>query len=272
MIVDLDGKVAVVTGAASGIGLALCEAFALEGMRVAMADLDPAGLDAAAEQIEATTGAEVLAVPTDVVKWDEVAALEARVVDQFGAVHVLCNNAGVQLPGVTWEFTRGEWEWVLGVNLGGVVHGIEAFVRGMVERGEPGHVVNTASVGGLVAFPGLAPYTAAKYAVVGLSECLGHDLRARGVPIGVSVLCPGPVLSSLRENSATLRPGGEQGRDVPLLTGVPRMPAADVAAQVVDAIRHDRFWILTHPAYAETIRERCRGIVETDAVVVPELL
>ena len=145
---------------------------------------------------------------------------------------------------------------MLGVNLGGVVHGIEAFVRGMVERGEPGHVVNTASIGGLVAFPGLAPYTAAKYAVVGLSECLEHDLRAQDVPIGVSVLCPGPVLSSLRENSAALRPGGESGRDVPLVT-MPRIPAADVAAQVVDAIRSDRFWILTHPGYAETIRARC---------------
>jgi NAD(P)-dependent dehydrogenase (short-subunit alcohol dehydrogenase family) len=269
---ELAGKVAVVTGAASGIGLALCEAFAAEGMHIAMADVDPAGLDAAAERLADDTGAEVLAVPTDVMKWDEVAALEARAVARFGAVHVLCNNAGVQLPGVTWEFTRQEWEWVLGVNLGGVVHGIEAFVRGMVERGEHGHVVNTASVGGLVAFPGLAPYTAAKYAVVGLSECLEHDLRARDVPIGVSVLCPGPVLSSLRENSAVLRPGGASGRIVPLVTSVPKLAAAEVAAQVVDAIRHDRFWILTHPGYKETIRERCRGIVETDTLVVPELL
>lgn len=269
---ELPGKVAVVTGAASGIGYALCEAFAAEGMRIAMADVDPAGLDGAAERLVADTGADVLAVPTDVMKWDEVAALEARVVDRFGAAHVLCNNAGVQLPGVTWEFTRQEWEWVLGVNLGGVVHGIEAFVPGMVARGHRGHVVNTASIGGLVAFPGLAPYTAAKYAVVGLSECLEHDLRAQGVPIGVSVLCPGPVLSSLRENSRVLRPGGGDDSDIPLMTNVPRTPAADVAAQVVDAIRHDRFWILTHPGYHETIRARCRGIVETDALVVPELL
>jgi NAD(P)-dependent dehydrogenase (short-subunit alcohol dehydrogenase family) len=269
---QLEGKVAVVTGAASGIGYALCEAFATEGMQVAMADIDPAGLDAAAERLTADTGADVLAVPTDVMKWDEVAALEAAVTDRFGAVHVLCNNAGVQLPGVTWEFTRKEWEWVLGVNLGGVVHGIEAFLAGMVDRGEPGHVVNTASIGGLVAFPGLAPYTTAKYAVVGLSECLEHDLRAHEVPIGVSVLCPGPVLSALRENSAVLRPGGENGRDVPLVTSVAKLSAADVAAQAVDAIRSDRFWILTHPGYKATIRERCRGIVETDALVIPDLL
>jgi NAD(P)-dependent dehydrogenase (short-subunit alcohol dehydrogenase family) len=263
--------VAVVTGAASGIGLALCEAFAAEGVRIAMADVDPAGLEAAAERLAADTGAEVLAVPTDVMKWDDVAALEERVVDRFGAVHVLCNNAGVQLPGVTWEFTREEWTWVLGVNLGGVVHGIEAFVPGMVARGEPVHVVTTASIVVLVAFPGLAPYTAAKYAVVGLSECLEHDLRVHDVPIGVSVLCPGPVLTSLRENSAVLRPGGEDGRNVPLVT-MPRLPAAAVAAQVVDAIRHERFWILTHPGYADTIRARCRGIVDTDTLVVPELL
>jgi short-subunit dehydrogenase len=130
--------------------------------------------------------------------------------------------------------------------------------------------VNTASLGGLIAFPGLAPYTAAKYAVVGLSECLEHDLRAQDVPIGVSVLCPGPVLSSLRENSGALRPAGS--RDVPLVTELARTPAADVAAQVVDAIRDNRFWILTHPDYNETIRARCRGIVDADSVVAAEIL
>jgi NAD(P)-dependent dehydrogenase (short-subunit alcohol dehydrogenase family) len=172
---------------------------------------------------------------------------------------------------VTWEFTRQEWEWVLGVNLGGVVPGSRRSSPGW-SRAASQDVVNTASIGGLVAFPGLAPYTAAKYAVVGLSECLEHDLRAQDVPIGVSVLCPGPVLSSLRENSRVLRPGGGDDGDIPLMTDVPRTPAADVAAQVVDAMRSDRFWILTHPAYNETIRARCRGIVGTDAIVVPELL
>jgi NAD(P)-dependent dehydrogenase (short-subunit alcohol dehydrogenase family) len=267
-MLELDGKVAVVTGAASGIGFALCEAFAAAGMRIAMADVDPTALDAAAVQI----GADVLTVPTDVTSWDQVDELESRVVERFGAVHVLCNNAGVQLPGATWDFTRAEWEWVLGVNLGGVVHGIRSFVPGMVARGEPGHIVNTASIGGLVAFPSLAPYTAAKYAVVGLSECLEHDFRAGGVPLGVSVLCPGPVLSSLRENSATLRPGAEHGRSVPLVTELPRTSAADVAAQVVTAIRENRFWILTHPAYNETIRERTRGIVDTNSLVAADIL
>lgn len=267
-MLELDGKVAVVTGAASGIGFALCEAFAAAGMRIAMADVDPAQLEAAAARLDA----DVVAVRTDVTSWDQVDELETRVVERFGAVHVLCNNAGVQLPGLTWEFTRAEWEWVLGVNLGGVVHGIRSFVPGMVARGEPGHVVNTASIGGLVAFPGLAPYTGAKYGVVGLSECLEHDFRAQDVPLGVSVLCPGPVLSSLRENSTALRPGGETGRTVPLVTDLPRTSAADVAAQVFAAIRENRFWVLTHPEYKETIRERTRGIVDTNSLVAAGIL
>jgi NAD(P)-dependent dehydrogenase (short-subunit alcohol dehydrogenase family) len=269
---ELVGKVAVVTGAASGIGFALCEAFAAEGMQIAMADIDPGALDAVAARLAGDTGADVLAVATDVTSWDQVDELESRVVERFGAVHVLCNNAGVQLPGVAWEFTRAEWEWVLGVNLGGVVHGVRSFVPGMVARGEPAHVVNTASIGGLVAFPRLAPYTAAKFAVVGLSECLESDLRDQGAPIGVSVLCPGPTLSSLRENSTVLRPEGENGRTVPLVHDLPRTPAAGVAARVVDAIREDHFWVLTHPAYNETIRRRAHGIVDTNALVVAEVL
>jgi NAD(P)-dependent dehydrogenase (short-subunit alcohol dehydrogenase family) len=263
----LTDKVAVVTGAASGIGFALCEAFAAAGMRVVLADIDPAALEAAAERL----GGDVLAVPTDVTSWDAVDELEARAVERFGNVHVLCNNAGVQLPGVAWEFTRAEWEWVLGVNWGGVVHGIRSFVPGMVAHGEPGHIVNTASLGGLIAFPGLAPYTAAKHAVVGLSEVLAHDLHAAGSAISVSVLCPGPVHTSLRENSAVLQPDGEHAREVPVLTS-PRTPAADVATQVVDAIRSNRFWILTHPEYNDQIRDRSRGILETDELVVAEIV
>jgi NAD(P)-dependent dehydrogenase (short-subunit alcohol dehydrogenase family) len=267
----LEGRVAVVTGAASGIGLALCERFAEEGMRVVMADVDPAALEREAARLAVDRDVEVLAVPTDVTSWDESDRLAARVVERFGAVHVLCLNAGVQLPGLTWELTRGEWEWVLGVNLGGVVHGIRAFVPGMVERGEPAHVVTTASLGGLVPFAGIAAYTAAKYAVVGLSEVLAEDLRSNDAPIGVSVLCPGPTLSSLRENSRLLRPGGAEGREVPLVTDVPRLSAATVAGLVVDAIRENRFWILTHPEYAETIRQRCEAMLTSGHVVAAEL-
>jgi NAD(P)-dependent dehydrogenase (short-subunit alcohol dehydrogenase family) len=269
---ELRGRVAVVTGAASGIGLALCERFAAEGMSVVMADVDPARLEAVASQLAADTGADVLAVPTDASRWDAVEALAGRARERFGAVHVLCNNAGVTRPGAMWEATLEEWDWLLAVNLSGVFYGVKAFVPWMIERGEPAHVVNTASIGGLLAYPELGAYAASKYGVVGLSESLLHDLRARGAPVGVSVLCPGPVATDFRAHSRALHPDGPQG-DVPgEYDDVVRIPASDVAAQVVDAIHRDRFWIVTHPGYHEAIERRSRGIVETDEVVVPGFL
>jgi NAD(P)-dependent dehydrogenase (short-subunit alcohol dehydrogenase family) len=255
------GQVAVVTGGASGIGLALCERFAADGLHVVMADLPGDALDREAARLGA------LGVPTDVTSWEDCAALADRV----GAVDVLCLNAGVQLPGTSWELTRRQWDWVLGVNLGGVVHGLHAFLPRMIERGTRAHVVATASLGGLLPFRGIAPYTAAKYGVVGLMESLAEDVRTHGAPFGVSVLCPGPVVSSLRENSRILQPD-EQARDIPLVTDVPRLPTAEVADLVVDAIAEDRFWILTHRDYDETIRARAEAIVTRGGVVVPELV
>jgi NAD(P)-dependent dehydrogenase (short-subunit alcohol dehydrogenase family) len=268
VIADLRGRVAVVTGAASGVGFALCELFAAEGMRVVMADVDAGRLEASVEQLDA----DAEAVPTDAARSDDVDTLARRAVERFGAVHVLCNNAGVTRPGRAWELTVEQWEWVIGVNLWGVIHGIKAFVPGMIERGEPAHVVNTASVGGLVAFPQLAAYSAAKSGVVALSESLAHDLRAHGAPVGVSVLCPGPVATGFRANSRALQPGAEKQPLAEAVGDVDWRTPADVAAQVVDAIVHDRFWILTHPAYNEAIERRCRGIVETGEVVEPALV
>lgn len=269
---ELRGRVAVVSGAASGIGRALCERFAAEGMSVVMADVDPARLESAAERLAADTGADVLAVATDASRWDSVEALASRARERFGAVHVLCNNAGVTRPGALWEATLEEWDWLLAVNLSGVFYGIKAFVGAMIERGEPAHVVNTASIGGLLAYPELGAYAASKYGVVGLSESLLHDLRARGAPVGVSVLCPGPVATDFRAHSRALHPGGPEA-DVPgEYDDVVRIPASDVAAQVVDAIGRDRFWIVTHPAYRDSIERRSRGIVETDEVVLPGFL
>jgi short-subunit dehydrogenase len=141
-----------------------------------------------------------------------------------------------------------------------VIHGIKAFVPGILGHGETARIVNTASVGGLVAFPGMAIYAASKFGVVGLSESLAHDLGDRGSRIGVSVLCPGPVMSALRENSAVLQPGGDDGRAIPLVTHVDRMAAADVAGMVVDAILRDRFWVLTHPEYGRLVGERADSI------------
>jgi short-subunit dehydrogenase len=180
---------------------------------------------------------------------------------------VLCNNAGVTVPGLAWELTLDEWRWILDVNLWGVVHGIKAFVPAMLERGAPAHVVNTASVGGLLGFPRLAPYSAAKYGVVGLSESLHNDLRTCGARVGVSVLCPGPTATRLRANSACMRPGSTE-RDFDD-DGTVRTSPSGVAVQVVDAIRHDRFWVLTHPQLRAAIERRHRGLIETDEVVMP---
>ncbi len=269
MIAELKDRVAAVTGAASGIGLALCDAFMAVGMDVAMADVEPARLRAAADGLAREHGREPLAVPTDVTSYDAVERLALATRERFGAVDVLCNNAGVTIPGLAWELTLDEWRWIVDVNLWGVVHGVKAFLPAMLERGEPARVVNTASVGGLLGVPRVAPYCAAKYGVVGLSETLHNDLRACGAPVGVSVLCPGPTATRLRANSDALRPGAA-ARDFDD-GGIARTSPAGVAAQVLEAIRHDRFWIVTHPEVYETIERRHRGLVETGEAIDPSV-
>jgi NAD(P)-dependent dehydrogenase (short-subunit alcohol dehydrogenase family) len=265
---ELAGKVAVVTGAASGIGLALTERFAAEGMRVVMSDVDPIRLEEAAAGVEG----DVVAVAADVSRHEDVEALAASTMERFGAVHVLCNNAGVTRLGPAWEFTHEQWEWVLGVNLWGVVNGISAFVPAMVDRGEPGHVVNTASLNGLLTWPGFALYAAGKHAVVGLSESLALDLRAAGAPIGVSVLCPGPTRTNFRASSRALEPGAPKDPVPDVEADVEWQTPEDVAGKVVDAIRSDRFWILTHPAYNEAIARRFHAAVTNGSLVESEFL
>jgi NAD(P)-dependent dehydrogenase (short-subunit alcohol dehydrogenase family) len=260
---ELEGKVAVVTGGASGIGLALCERFAAEGMRVVMSDVDAARLEQAAAGIDG----DVEHLRADVSRREDVEALAAHATDRFGAVHVLCNNAGVTRPGRGWEFTREQWEWVLGVNLWGVVHGVNAFVPGMIERGEPAHVVNTASLSGLLAWPQLSLYATTKAAVVGFSESLALDLRAAGAPIGVSVLCPGPTRTSFRQSSRALEPDAAVDPVPDVEADVDWQTPAEVAGKVVDAIRSDRFWILTHPAYNEAIERRIGEALTTGTLV-----
>ncbi|HAM01902.1 MAG TPA: hypothetical protein DCQ30_06690, partial [Acidimicrobiaceae bacterium] len=185
---ELRGKVAVVTGAASGIGLAVSRKAAAEGMRLVVADIEEGPLKAAADELSAA-GAEVLAVPTDVSERSSVQTLCDAALERFGTVHLLHNNAGVGAGGPLWEVPEADWRWVLGVNLWGVIHGIGVFVPHMVARGE-GHVVNTASLAGLASPPFMGPYNAAKHAVVTISETLAKDLRTMGSPVGVSVLCP----------------------------------------------------------------------------------
>jgi len=260
--VSLRGRVAVVTGAASGIGLGLCERFAAEGMQLVISDVGTERLTRAAACLEAL-GVDVLAVPTDVASWESVESLAAQAFDRFGAVHLLCNNAGVTRPATAWECSREDWSWVLGVNLNGVFHGIRAFVPRMIERGEPGHVVNTASTAGLVAHPGVAAYTASKHAIVGLSESLYHDLRRRGLPIGVSVLCPGAVTTGLRANSRELNPAADHAAIPDLPESATAISPEAVAGHVVDAVLAGRFWILTHPGYRAAIELRARGVLDS---------
>ena len=265
---DFRGKVAVVTGAASGIGFGLARRFASEGMKVVMADIEEPALKSAADELE-MDGAEVLAVVTDVSDHDAVQSLAAATFDRFGTAHVICNNAGVGTGGLAWEVSEAQWRWIVGVNLMGVVHGIQAFVPKLVEQGD-GHVVNTASAAGLITGPGMSPYYATKHAVVALSESLAADLAIAGSNVGVSVLCPEFVRTRINESDRnspadvpTLdpsRPGAAGMRGVLDSLVASGIEPAEVADHVVDAIRSKRLHILTHPTTKPRLRERLEAI------------
>ena len=253
---DLRGRTAVVTGGASGIGRALIQRFAREGANVIVADLDDAGMAAAAGEAQAL-GVKALAVRTDVADLAQVETLAARAFEAFGAVHVLCNNAGVAMWGGLESATHRDWQWVLGVNLWGVIHGIEAFVPRMIARGEPAHIVNTASMAGLIASKGLGVYNTSKYAVVGLSETLAKDLKP--YRIGVSVLCPLGVQTRIRESErnrpATLRnERAERAAPVELI-GRSLAPET-VADMVLAAIHANELYVITHDESLEPLRRR----------------
>ena len=263
---DFKGRVAVVTGAASGIGFALCERFAAEGMRVVMADLKDSPLQDSAAKLR-TTGAEVLAQATDVGRWEDLQSLAAATKAKFGGAHVVCNNAGVRTMGPIWKVSMEDWHWVINVNLWGVIHGMKAFAPDMIARGEPGHFVNTASTAGLLAMADNGPYTASKFGVVGVSESLHEELRQAGAPIGVSVLCPGRVPTQLRQNSNRRRPSGEPVSTRQSSETARAVQPDEVAGMVFDAIQNNRFWVLTHPEFGKLVEKRFRGIVESNEVV-----
>jgi NAD(P)-dependent dehydrogenase (short-subunit alcohol dehydrogenase family) len=255
------GRVAVVTGGGSGIGRALAEAFAREQSRVVVADIDARAAEDTAAALRGR-GGEALAVPTDVTDLASVQALADRAYAAFGAVHVLCNNAGVAIWGGLESATHRDWQWVLGVNLWGVIHGIEAFVPRMIAGREGGHVVNTASMAGLIASQGLGVYNTSKYAVVGLSETLVKDLRPYG--IGVSVLCPLGVATQIRKSERN-RPSHLQNEaDAPRGEGIGLMgrtlePAA-VADMVLAAIRANQLYVITHEESLDPLRKRAQRI------------
>src|SRR5215470_8439964 len=253
---NLKGKTAVVTGGASGIGRALCLAFAGEGAHVVVADVDETGMAETAAGVR-KAGTRALAVKTDVTKLASVQALAERAWAEMGGVHVVCNNAGVAVHGGLESATHRDWEWVLGVNLWGVIHGVEAFVPRMIAQKEPGHIVNTASMAGLIASKGLGVYNTSKYAVVGLSETLQKDLRPYG--IGVSVLCPLGVQTRIRDSErnrpAALRNERTESATPVELMGRSLAPEA-VADMVLAAIHANELYVITHEESLEPLRRR----------------
>jgi NAD(P)-dependent dehydrogenase (short-subunit alcohol dehydrogenase family) len=258
----------VVTGAAGGLGLAMARRFAAEGMRVVLSDVDGDGVRAAAAAL-AESGADVRAVVTDVSNGDDVERLADESFAAFGAVHVLCLNAGVVKSARSWALTREDWEWVLGVDLWGVIHGIRAFLPRMLAGSAPGHVVTTASMTALLPMPKLAAYSAAKAGVAALSESLLHDLAAEGADIGVSVFCPGFVATGITDSARNRPPAlaatAPSAGPRTVAGATPTLTADEAAGQVLDAVRTGRFWVLTHPAYREVIQARAAGI-GTDVV------
>ena len=269
---ELNGKVAVVTGASSGLGRATALALSREGMRVAIADVDVAGLDKLAREM-GDQGAKPLTQRTDVTRGDEMDVLAERVFDELGGTHLLCNCAGVALSAPVWETTVGDWQWTLGVNLWGVIHALRAFVPRLIAQ-DSGHIVNATSIAGLISPPGSGAYSAGMHAVVSLSETLHHDLKEIGASVGVSVLCPAYVptgspeseakrpkefanppreISPLqRAKQAMLRKAAQSGR----------ISEDQVAQMLISGVKANRFYILTHPRIKGAIEDRMHDILE----------
>jgi NAD(P)-dependent dehydrogenase (short-subunit alcohol dehydrogenase family) len=263
---ELRGKVAAVTGAGSGLGRALAIAFASEGMHVALADVNEAALASTRSSI---AGVKSLSMRVDVSKAAEVEAFAERTVTELGGIHVVCNNAGVALSGAAWENSEAEWQWILGANLWGVIHGVRAFTPRLIAQNE-GHIVNTASVAGLISPPGMAAYCVSKHAVVTLCEALHHDLRERGSAVGVSVLCPAYVPTGIADAEPP-QPAAKSkerlAKEAQLRKAVAagKLSAADLARSVVNAVKAERFYILTHPAIKGAIRARMEDVLEERA-------
>ena len=264
---SLKGKVVAVTGAASGLGRAMALAFAGEGMDVALADVSDVA--EVAREVKGK-GVRVTSMRVDVSSEADV----QRFADSLPRVHVVCNNAGIAIPGAAWENSVDDWKWILGVNLWGVIHGVRTFAPRLIAQDE-GHIVNTASVAGLISPPSSGAYNVTKHAVVTLSESLYHDLRERNSRVGVSVLCPAYVPTGIADSERNRPAGSVSGafseqtkmKQAMLRKAVSsgRLSADDVARAVVAAVRENRFYILTHPRIKGAIRARMEDILEERA-------
>lgn len=267
---DLEDRAAWITGGASGIGFALARRFAREGMKLVLVDVEAGPLAEAAQALR-EQGASVLAIRADASSLVEMTAAAAQARDAFGVMHVICNNAGVGGGGgPMWSLTDQDWRWTIDVNLWGVIHGIRLLLPALLESGQDGHVVNTASMAGMITTPFLGPYTATKHAVVGLSECLFKELDLVNARVGVSVLCPGFVKTKIASSQRN-RPGGARPPSNPHETRFGAVfdqlvdagvPADEIADEVLRSIREDRFYVLTHPEMKPQIEHRMRQILE----------
>lgn len=268
---DLKNRVAVITGAADGIGKALALKAASEGMKLVLADIQADKLDRFVSELT-SSGTAAVGILVDVSQAEEVEALANLAYDTFGAVHLLVNNAGVALAKNAWETTRKDWDWVMGVNLYGVTNGLRAFIPRMLEKGEEGHVINTASIAGMLSEPSMAAYNVSKFGVVTLSEGLHHDLTLRNSRIKVSVLCPAWVRTRIAE-AERHRPTEERIDlskldKVTAATGMSMFKAvqagvepAEIAETTFAAIKNEQFYIITHPESRGGIRTRMEDIL-----------
>ena len=276
-------KVAVITGAASGIGRAIADKCAEEDMKVVLADINKKGLAIAEAELK-ESGATVLSVPTDVSKAKDIEALSQKTLEVFGEVNLLVNNAAVYTTGTLWENTISDWEWVLGVNLWGVINGVRTFVPIMIEQDTEAYIVNVSSMAGLTRISNIGPYTVSKHGIVALSETLFYELAERNPKVKVSVLCPGrvdtPVAYAARKRFEATRgvPGEremspEDEAQIERMAGIfsTGMDPREVAEKVFDAIREDKFYILTHPdqEYLDRVKRRMDDILEERNPTLP---
>jgi NAD(P)-dependent dehydrogenase (short-subunit alcohol dehydrogenase family) len=270
---ELKGKVAAVTGAASGLGRSMALAFAAEGMDLALADVDEVNLSSVQDEVLAK-GVRAITLKVDVSNAQQLEIFRDQTLTRLGGVHVVCNNAGVSPLGAVWENSPADWQWILGVNLWGVIHGVRAFTPHLIKQDE-GHIVNTASVAGLISPPGSGAYNVTKHGVVALSESLYHDLRERNSKVGVSVLCPAYVPTGIVDSERnrpkdlpiSTKSEATLAREAMLRKAVTsgKISADQVAQAVLAAIRDERFYILTHPRIKGAIQARMEDILNDRA-------